>query len=130
MDGVARGTFIFPLKECLHMLMSGLFKFPLVQICHTLQMITSAMGTQGGCLGFIAFMFHYHNQTTAIWVIGSGCMEAAMLLLCVMYAVMERTKVSTASQYNLNNDEDPSSTTKSCSGWHDEFRVLGHQLQH
>ena len=80
--------------------------------CHNLQMATSAIGTLGGWLGFFAFSFHYHNQTTAIWALASGSMAAAVLFLHVMYAVMKRTKEITNSQYNLNNAEDTSAITK------------------
>ena len=79
------------------MLIRVLFKFPPFQYHHTLQMTISVIGRLVGWLGFFVFMFHYNNQTTAIWALASDCMEVTMLLLRVIGAedISSTTKTNT-----------------------------------
>ena len=79
---------------------------------HILHLTTSSVGMFGGLWGSLAYLYHYDNQTAAIWALISGCMAAYVFFLQMNNTKMKRVNERTPLQYNLYDIEDPSSTTQ------------------
>ena len=71
-----------------------------VVYCHILQMIISTVGIVVSCFGFVAFKFHFKNQSAAKWALVSACMAASVLYLCLHFMYM-KTKIGKPLPHNV-----------------------------